>query len=212
MMRNQPPLVTHLFIQSNKYIYNHNFIIQILISHSDLAVNTVYIVYVYITAPIETDTEVQYNIGADFCISRDDRRKYTLHCFIENRHTRETISGAFPTPDLSWIIQGDLLYQGLEDGEVQLIPEFFVDPPSRILLAPYSVFPSVLSTDRFGDIELNLRAENLTHPFSMLPPGVTLDNFRDALFETLLGEWTCRVNNTFGVVSATSTITDCAGN
>ena len=83
----------------------------------------------------------------------------------------------FPTPDLSWIVQGDLLYQGPEDGEVLLIHEFFIDPPSRTMLAPDSVFPSVLSTDIFGDIELNFRAKNLILPFSILPHGVTLDKF-----------------------------------
>lgn len=81
--------------------------------------------------------------------------------------------------------------------------------PNRILLAPDSVFPSVVQTRDDGGLQFNFQAENLTLSELMLPSGVTRDNFQDFIVDAVLGKWTCITNNTFGDDSATSTVTDC---
>ena len=163
-----------------------------------------------LAALLETESEVQFKIGADFCIPRGDRRTYTISCDV-NSDSTSTQSIAFPTPDRAWLMEGDLLYQA-NVGEIPNIREsidFFSSSPNRLLLFPDVVLPNVLQTTVYGGLVFNLITDNITLSPSMLPPGVTRDNFRDAVLDAVLGEWTCTVNNTFGVDSATSIITEC---
>lgn len=155
---------------------------------------------------------VEYMIGADFCIPPNDMREYRLSCGINSNEGTPTQSRAFPTPDRAWFLNGDELYQaGANDPppETRDFPEFFMDPPTRILLAPDSVFPSVLQTRDDGGLQFNLQAENLTLPEAMLPPGVDPDNFRPDILAAIVGDWTCEANNSFGMDTATSTIRIC---
>ena len=160
-----------------------------------------------------SENEVQFKIGADFCIPRGDSRAYTISCFINDNSRIQ--SSAFPTPDRAWLMEGDLLYRtdAYENPNIRefLELDFFTSSESRdrISLAPDAISPSVLQSTEYGGLIFNLIAENITLPVSMLPPGVTLSNFRDAVLDAVLGEWTCVVNNTFGVDSATSIIIEC---
>ena len=169
----------------------------------------------FYTAAIEdTPAGVVYMIGADFCIPLDDRRQYTLTCDINSNERTPTRSRAFPTPDRAWFSEGELLYRaGANDAppDTRDFLEFFMDPlaPNRILLAPDSVFPSVLQTRDGGGLQFNLQTENLTLPELMYPMGVTADNFQTAAFQAIVGEWTCEANNTFGMDTATSVIRLC---
>ena len=169
-------------------------------------------VLIYTAAVMDNPTRVEYMIGADFCIPLDERRQYTLSCGINSNQRTPTQSRAFPTPDRAWFAQGELLYRvGANDPppDTRDFLEFFLDPPNRILLAPDSVFPSVLQTRSNGGIQFNFRTDNLTLPEAMYPPGVTADNFRMAAFQAILGDWTCEANNAFGMDTATSTIRIC---
>ena len=151
-------------------------------------------------------------IGSDFCIPLDERRQYILYCDVNSNEGSSTQSIAFPTPDSAWFAQGDLLYRVDANDpppNTRDFIDFFMDPPNRILLAPDSVFPSVLQTRDDGGIQFNFLTENVTLSEAMFPPGVTRDNFRMAALQALVGEWTCEANNTFGMDTATSTIRIC---
>ena len=158
---------------------------------------------------METQTEVQFKIGADFCIPRGDRRTYRISCDINDG--KPTRSRAFPTPDRAWLMQGDLLYRAPvhETPNTQDFIEFLSSQPNRVLLAPDAVFPPVLRTTDDGGLLFDFTAQNVTLPPSLLPPDVNLGNFRDAIIYAVLGEWACVANNTFGVDSATSVISEC---
>lgn len=159
---------------------------------------------------METDTTVEYKIGSDFCIPEGDTRSYTISCGI-NTEGSPTQSRAFPIPDRAWFHNGDLLYRvpaNMFPGAREF-PEFFMDTPGRMLLAPDAIFPTVFATTSTGGLLFDFGFDNLTLPEAMRPPGVTMDNFRDVALMGLIGEWTCEANNTFGMDTATSVVRLC---
>ncbi len=144
-------------------------------------------------------------MGSDFCIPRETGRSYTLHCDIVNRRHSSNKSRAFPTPTRTWSLDESVLYEELasfhSNPNLRDNPEFYID---RAVLHPDYIVPPVLSALHSGHLSLNLHLRNISSL-----SGRTLEQARDEVFDAIVGEWKCDVENVFGKDSATTTISLC---
>ena len=144
-------------------------------------------------------------IGADFCVSFSNPPSVLQ---INCNDVKST--GADPPSTLFWYKDDVLAFTGEGPGFVPN-EEFYnignngllrfgvLDPPPLVVLP--------------GDFDgsqllLNFLSVNASSP-ALLPPGVDVDNIAQELFDVLLGNWECRVNNTYGEDSAVTELTDC---
>jgi hypothetical protein len=112
---------------------------------------------------------------------------------------------ALPIPQISWYKDGELVYST----EVSSVPDasaFFAANP---LLEMGVLSPPPIHTLADGSILLSNQVENITSP-SLLPPGTTVEQVKEQLHSFLLGNWTCKLNNTLGDASHTHMIRDCS--
>ena len=142
----------------------------------------------------------QYRIGSNFCLDFNDlgTRRITLDCpIVEN-------PAAFPTPERTWDKNGTVLYSSLqgEDPLSGINPDFFNTNP---LLTPGVVDMQPLLFVLNGSLLFDLRTINISMPV-LVPPRVSLTR---AVFNAILGNWTCRANNSLGADQASTTISEC---
>ena len=121
----------------------------------------------------------------------------------------------FPTPYRTWQLNNHTLYSAFQYEEPSLREvlesdiSFFIKDANRILLHPDSIVPSALQIIHGGGLYFSLQAENLTLPEAMLPPSINVGNFKEILLETIVGEWSCSVNNSLGEDVAVTIIRIC---
>jgi hypothetical protein len=112
-----------------------------------------------------------------------------------------------PIPQRSWYKDGELVYSTeVYSSEVPDASAFFAANP---LLEIGVLSPPPIHTLADGSILLSNQVENITSP-SLLPPGTTVEQVREQLRSFLLGNWTCKLNNTLGDASHTHMIRDCS--
>ena len=110
-----------------------------------------------------------------------------------------------PSPRRTWFKDGEQVYSAISG--------FTPDPSEFVMMNPI-LMPGVLDPITFstlsdGSIVYNYEVENITSP-QLLPPNTTTEEEAEQqVFELLLGNWTCMVNNTLGSATITYVITDC---
>ena len=148
-------------------------------------------------------------VGADFCISFSNPPS-TLQIICNDINEL----GAVPVPTLTWYKddilaittdqfgQSSLNEDFLSQGNNSLLQFGVIDPPPLV----------ALTTLPFGGGELFLNFVTVNISISnpaLIPSGVDESNIGRELFDVLLGNWECRVNNTFGEDSALTELSDC---
>ena len=144
-----------------------------------------------------------YYIGANFCLDPPPKQELIfLQCSILES------AQVVPAATRTWVKDGVVIYSGegnepfndtfLMSGNNSLfIPGIITPPPLNIMLLSAT-----------GGIAINTEFFNVSVP-SMLPPGVTEENFAEATFQAILGDYMCSVNNVYGGDSAMTTIRVC---
>ena len=126
-------------------------------------------------------------IAGEFCISRETSgsKLVTLTCGLLN----------IPQPRAmrSWFKNDELIYTELTESSVDL-SDYFMQFP---ILMTGVLDPTAFTATSDGIIFLNYEVDNITTP-ALLPPNTTLEQAREEVFDLLLGNWECRVNNTLG--------------
>ena len=131
------------------------------------------------------------------CVSRNaDNKIVNLEC--------EILGNPQPNPLRSWFKDGELVYSAI-NGFSPNPSDFFMNNP---ILVPGVLDPITLSALSDGTIVYNYEVRNITSP-QQLPPGTTEAQIEQQVFDLLLGNWTCIVNNTLGSTTITYLITDC---
>ena len=109
-----------------------------------------------------------------------------------------------PSPLRSWFKDGELVYSAISGLDFDA-SDFLSDNP---LLIPGVLDPTPFTALKDGIIFYNYDIMNISVP-SMLPPGTTLEQATQEVFDLLIGNWTCLVNNTLGLAMVTYTIREC---
>ena len=101
-------------------------------------------------------------------------------------------------------MDGVVVYTSLNRMEPMFDPEFLMTGNKGVLnvVSP----PPIDIRFTTGNVVLETAFMSLSTP---APPGVDQDNFRDIVFEELLGTYVCEVRNVFGAESATTVIREC---
>ena len=129
-----------------------------------------------------------------------------LDCNIIRRNLAEDTPGASPKPDRMWKKDG-VTYYSARLGDVPMpTGEFMMTYP---LLASEVKTPDALVGSVGGSLAFtsDFILTNLT--MVMLTPGTTPTTARRLIFESLLGTWTCSVNNSLGTETCSSTVREC---
>ena len=103
---------------------------------------------------------------------------------------------------------GEVIYSG-EGNEP--FSDIFLMSGNNSLFIPGLINPpplDIMLLSATGGIVFNTGFFNVSVS-SMLPPGVTEENFREATFQAILGDYICSVNNVYGGDSAMTTIRVC---
>ena len=125
-----------------------------------------------------------------------------LECEIPIEPTMPPIP--FPYPSRSWFKDGKLVYIA-PISTVPDISDYTVDNP---VLKPGVLTPDVFAALSDGTILYNTQVENII--FAMpFPPGTTILQARQLVFNGLIGNWTCVANNLLGSSSVTYVIKEC---
>ena len=103
---------------------------------------------------------------------------------------------------------GEVIYSG--EGNEPFNGTFLMSG-NNLLLTPGLINPpplDIMLLSATGGIVFDTEFSSVSVP-SILPPGVTEDNFGEATFQALLGDYMCSVNNVYGGDSAMTTISNC---
>ena len=96
------------------------------------------------------------------------------------------------------------------DNNFVINPEFVMTNP---LLMEGLVRSRALTVTRWGagagSLVLNTWLTLANNSLVMFPPGTTRASAERMIFESLLGTWTCSVNNSLGNESCSSTVREC---
>ena len=93
----------------------------------------------------------------------------------------------------TWFKDGGLIYTELTDSAVDL-SDYFTQFP---ILMTGILDPAAFTATSDGTIFLDYTVDNITLP-ELLPQGTTFEQAREEVFDLLLGNWMCTVNNTLG--------------
>ena len=150
-----------------------------------------------------------YKIGTNFCL--EFGRGWThIHCNIVQRNLPANTPGAFPQPERTWKKDGVTYYSAtVGDNNFVINPEFVMTNP---LLMEGLVRSRALTVTRWrgaGSLVLYTRLTLANNSLLMFPPGTTRASAERMIFESLLGTWTCSVNNSLGNESCSSTVREC---
>ncbi len=173
----------------------------------------------YFADPIvNTPTMQVYVIGSDFCIDPTYRGTVTIQCEIFNfgmgQDRNMSVARAFPTPDRSWSLDGDLLdrAQAGDNFDLRSNPDFFMESDRRMVLNPDFFIPGVLVAPTGGNLQGGIQFNFVLSNTTMLMTVASIDTIDEARAEAYLavvGEWTCQANNSFGSDTATSNVRLC---
>ena len=109
-----------------------------------------------------------------------------------------------PNPTRSWFKDGELVYSVLSGTSVSPTAYYMKYP-----ILEFGVLePPVFSAISDGTIYFNYEVKTIAFP-DELSPNTTIEQARQMVLEHLVGNWTCKVNNTFGsAISITYIIID----
>ena len=112
-----------------------------------------------------------------------------------------------PPPLLSWFKDGELV----SSAEFGQIPEFsmsFLTANPNLMPGVFDIDPLQIMSD--GTLMLTTRFTNISFPIASgnLPPDTTLEQARELLFSSFLGNWMCFVNNSIGSSSVEYVVTE----
>ena len=129
-------------------------------------------------------------------MSRDDSKLLiTFECNTE----RAGHPYPLPRASRSWFKDGQLVSSTLI-GDAVFIDESFLMAHPILNMDVFDTPPLTLLPN--GDVIMYLGLRNITSPFSgMLALTTTIEQARDMVFDILLGNWTCVVNNSLGTSS-----------
>lgn len=161
----------------------------------------------FIEVPSEEGPVTVSKIGADFCISFNN-----LPPTIQLLCNDVDELGASPPPVLTWYKDDVLAITMNEQGDSLLNEEFFNQSNNGLLRFGVLEPPPLVALGGIGggggQLFLNFIVSNITMP-TLVPPEVDTDNIEHELFSVLLGNWECRLSNTFGEDSALTELSDC---
>ena len=146
----------------------------------------------------------EYKIGTNFCL-KFGTWAY-IHCNIIQRNLPANKPGAFPQPERTWKKDGVTYYSATVGDNPVINPEFMMTNP---LLMEGLVSYKALQATRMGSLILNSWFTLANNSLVMFPPGTTRGSAERMIFESLLGTWTCSVNNSLGNESCSSTVREC---
>ena len=151
-----------------------------------------------------------YKIGTNFCLefgsTSPARTRATLDCDIIQRNLPTNIPGAFPQPERTWEKDGVTYYSATLENTPVITPEFMT---KNSLMMQGLTTPDVLEASVDGSLVFNSQFTLKNTSLVMFPPGTTSASAKRMIFESLLGTWTCSVNNSLGNESCSSTIRKC---
>lgn len=138
------------------------------------------------------------------CLSKNinDNKIARLACSYD----RWTGPQPVPTPQISWYKDGELVYSELTGRYLNPNDSAFIAANPLLAYGVFDQVPFVALSS--GNIFLLGSVTNITSP-SLLPPGTTLKQAQDQLLTLLVGNWTCKLNNTLGSSSITYMIREC---
>ncbi len=146
-------------------------------------------------------TEV-YFMRPEICIDRGTNVTYVLNC-------DDPPGTDFPESTVQWRMNGELLVNTTRFRTPFVLSSFFAPGTGREIFYPWETNPPVLSLESHTVISLRTQLFNVSflarnlHWFN--PPEQLNSIARNAI----MGEWTCEKRNTYGSVSATTTIQEC---
>ena len=151
-----------------------------------------------------------YKIGTNICLefgsNSPARTRTTLDCDIIQRNLSANIPGAFPQPERTWKKDGVTYYSAMLGNTPVITPEFMT---KNSLMMQGLTTPDVLEASVDGSLVFNSQFTLKNTSLVMFPPGTTSASAKRMIFESLLGTWTCGVNNSLGNESCSSTIRKC---
>ena len=136
----------------------------------------------------------------------DTRAYTTLKCDIIRRNLPANIPGAFPQPERTWEKDEVTYYSATPWAYPVITPEFMT---KNSLMMQGLTTPDVLEASVDGSLVFNSQFTLKNTSLVMFPPGTTSASAKRMIFESLLGTWTCSVNNSLGNDSCSSTIREC---
>ena len=129
-------------------------------------------------------------------VSRGDS---SLVIILECNTERGGHPNPLPRASRSWFKDGQMVSSTLIGGSA-LIDESFLMAHPILNIEVFDTPPLTLVP--YGDLIVYLGFRNVTSPFSgMLAPTTSIEQARDMVFDILLGNWTCLVNNSLGTSS-----------
>lgn len=116
----------------------------------------------------------------------------------------EILNNPQPNPTRSWFKDDELIYSVLSGTSVSPTHYYMKYP----ILSLGVLEPPVFSPTSDGTIYFNHEVKNITNP-DELSPNTTIEQAQRMVLEHLVGNWTCKVSNTFGSpISVTYIIID----
>ena len=115
-----------------------------------------------------------------------------LECAIDDTRIPRPV----PLPILSWFKDGELISSAQSGQNFQIEESYVMANP----ILTRGVFDfSVLTVLNDGTVALTTSVTNITlRALGMIPLDTTLEQARELLLNTFLGNWTCVVNNSLG--------------
>lgn len=151
----------------------------------------------------------KYRVGADFCVERNSSQSLVIEitCDIFGEDLAQRQSIAFPVPSRKWYKDDVLLYsvdvigRSVYDGRN---PNFYTG--DNALLDYGVVIPPPLFTPKNGQLVMLFDSAS-----QLAAPQVGGNNATVSadVFNALTGRWRCEVENSLGIQSAETVITQC---
>ena len=116
----------------------------------------------------------------------------------------EILNDPQPTPRRTWFKDGKNVYSDLT-GSFPDLTEYFIE---NSILVTGVLDPITITAPRDGTIYYNYEVMNITFP-ALLPPDTTIAQAEQQVFQHLLGNWSCTVDNTLGSATVTYKIREC---
>ena len=102
-----------------------------------------------------------------------------------------------PTPRRTWYKDGIVIYSNDVDTAPDL-SDFYDNKP---ILTPGLLSPVTLIASFDGSLMYNTRVDNITSPSVLADLGIAASDVEELIFNLLLGNWTCVLQNDVGMAS-----------
>ena len=148
------------------------------------------------------------DIGTNICLNRSLDYRFTLQCRGESVYLERGIRSTAPFPTRTWTTSPNdlVISEANERDNPEFNPDFFASG-NKVLFTPGLLTFPILEIFHRG-LSLNTRIiGNAT-----LPGGEYLhqDDIRRMVFDEILGNYTCQLENVYGSGAATTVISECS--